>query len=133
MNSDDECNNPLTEELYAGSWLDLVDKFEHRLSEYCQQKKHNCSENAQDGGGLWCVERHYFNYDCLEKYDTHCLCQNKEIAVAEAIALLWNVDQEFEECRAAFFSGTDFIFSDTVFQLAKENDAVEQLKKCVKP
>lgn len=108
-------------EVEYGHWDDIVDDFEERLSEYCCSKDHSTAPEPCESE-LWDVEVHFNNYDRNEDYCKARLCGSHEIAVEEAVDLLW------DDSQGAFY-GTVCIFDDAVADIAAENGATQKLEQ----
>lgn len=105
----------------CGDWQDIVADFEERLSEYCCSKDHSAAPEPCESE-LWDVELHFNNYDGNEDYVKVRLCSSHEIAVEEAVHLLW------DDSKGAFYE-TDCIFDDAVADVAAQNNATQKLEQ----
>lgn len=107
--------------MIASDWDDVVRDFEKRLTEYCCPADHSVPLKVSESG-LWEVTVHSFDYDCREYEYRECVCSTNEIAIEEAVEILYSYHS-----NGPFFE-SDGIFDNDVSEIARENGATEKLK-----
>jgi hypothetical protein len=108
-------------DLFVQTWDGLVENFEKRLDAYRCSKDHSAAPESCESE-LWEVELHFFDYNRTEQFSSVLLCSSRDIAVEEAVDLLWS-----DPCGA--FYETDHIFDDEVTDLAERYGAVKKLEE----
>jgi hypothetical protein len=103
-------------------WDYLVKNFEERYDAYRCSEDHNSAAPEPRESALWEVEISGFDMEFDEEVSTVRVCSSHDIAVEEAVDLLWS-----DSCGA--FYETDHIFDDAVTDLAERNGAMKKLEE----
>lgn len=106
-------------DLCTSDWDDVVRRFEDRLTEYCCPADHTVPLKVSESG-LWEVTVHSLDYDCREYEYRKCVCSTNDIAVEEAVEILYHSNGPFFE--------SDDIFDNDISEIARENGATEKLE-----
>lgn len=116
---DDEVD---TGKFFCTTWKGIVKEFEERYDNYYVHDRtavHTvCTDESPSGE--WEVWVRGYDQNIDEYRKVVAVCASKEIAVEEAVALLWH------DSDGPFFE-TDLIFGPEMEKFAKANDKTEQL------
>jgi hypothetical protein len=105
---------------YTGEFEGVKKEFESRLAKYCCSKDHTITPYQETiEADLWEVKTFHINYYQYEEYETNCYCATEEIAIAEAVHLLYE--------EGWYFFESENILSDSVYTLAVKDNKVAEL------